>query len=93
MNNNSVQLLYVLMQVVIVENDMQLQKILQMPLAEMSLLAVVQFSGQMNKPKPGPTKMPIFLTVLQFQKLISYLKFLFLTFARRNTCNIYFLIQ
>ena len=37
-------------QVLILENEAQLKKILQLPLDKLNLLAVVQYSGTMKKP-------------------------------------------
>ena len=38
--------------VVILENDSQLKKILQIPPENRKLLAIVQYSGKMKKPSP-----------------------------------------
>ncbi len=50
-------------QVVIVENEAQLKKIVQLPLDKLNLLAVVQYSGTMHKPDPFPNVATKFLQV------------------------------
>ncbi len=58
-------LIFLNSQVLVLENDAQLKKILKLPLDKLGLLAVVQYSGTMNKPSELTNKsgMPKFLEV------------------------------